>query len=66
MFTLEMFYFRDTNTRECWRNSEALGWEKLAPDAFDDVNEFRYQAYDTKPENWLGDRKHNPMPRIAW
>lgn len=64
----EMIYFRDTNTIECWRNCEAFGWWKLEKDAFDDLHhsEYSYYAYDTKPDNWLGDRAKNPMPRIAW
>ncbi len=68
MIVREKYYFRDTNTAECWRNCEALGWIKLQPDAFDDIHhtEYSYRAFDTKPETWLGDRLNNPMPRIAW
>lgn len=66
MIVREMVYFRDTNTKECWRNCEAFGWIKLSPDAFDDINDYSYRAFDTKPDTWLGDRLKNPMPRIAW
>jgi hypothetical protein len=63
----ERIYFRDTNKVECWRNCEAFGWVKLEADAFDDLphTDYRYMNFDTKPENWLGDRAWNPMPRIA-
>lgn len=65
MIRREQFYFRDTNKVECWRNCEAFGWVKLEPDAFDNLSDYHYTAFDTKPANWLGDRAWNPMPRIA-
>jgi len=63
----EMHYFEDTNKVECWRNCEAFGWMRLSDDAFDDIsNEYTYRRWCTKPDNWLGDRTRNPMPRISW
>ena len=61
-------YFRDTNTAECWQVI-AGAWVNLNdPDAFDDLpnDSWDYYQWDSKPENWLGDRVKNPMPYIQW
>ena len=58
-------YFRDTNIVECW-TCFAGRWAKVDADAFDDLSDYEYFAFDSKPESWLGDRRENPMPYIAW
>ena len=59
-------YFRDSNIVENWRNLAGV-WYKLTDRyAFDDLSDYEYFAFDSKPENWLGDRRENPMPYIAW
>lgn len=61
-----MVYFRDSNTVECWQVI-AGAWVNLNDRyAFDDLHhsDWDYYVWDTKPENWLGDRRVNPMPYI--
>lgn len=59
-------YFRDTNTVECW-TCLAGHWSRSNDRyAFDDLSDYDYIAFDSKPLNWLGDRAVNPMPYIQW
>lgn len=65
----KMIYFRDTNVVECWTCASTGEWSRSVDRyAFDDLraDEFSYYAFDSKPENWLGDRDKNPCPYIAW
>lgn len=59
-----MVYFRDTDTRECWQVI-AGAWVNLNDrHAFDDLklSDWDYYRFDTKGENWMGDRRENPKP----